>query len=257
MERLLVVSLALLAVGCGREEAAGPSPMEQAVLDVLEKANVSPVKSGPKLDPSALKSLITKLKHEDQKVRESAAKKLAQIGDKQALEPAIAALNDQDPQVRRMAATVLGDLGDPRAVEPLTEAIKDQERAVRHSAAQALGRLGDQRAVDPLVAALRDMAGSVREDGPVLETPSWARRDRARRAAKTLDALVSTGAAAVEPLTTTLRDGNATQRALAAVGLGELGDQRAVGPLNAALNDDDERVRRWAVAGLRKLGENR
>ena len=72
-----------------------------------------------------------------------------------------------------------------------------------------------------------------------------------------LDTLISIGAPAVEPLMATLKDGNATERALAAVGLGKLGDPRAVEPLKAALDDEDERVRRWAVEGLRKLNKNR
>jgi HEAT repeat protein len=72
-----------------------------------------------------------------------------------------------------------------------------------------------------------------------------------------LGALVSLGPAAVEPLLALLKHDDAAARALAAIGLGELGDQRAVEPLIAALDDEEQVVRTAATAALGALGHVR
>ena len=75
---------------------------------------------------------------------------------------------------------------------------------------------------------------------------------------RALEALVRRGPEAVPALLRALQNGDAPQvRALAAEGLGLIGDHTAVEPLWAALDDDDEEVRSQAATALAYLDDPR
>jgi len=106
--------------------------------------------------------LIYALEHEDESVRDTAAKILRELGDLYAVEPLISALKDKNWRVREWAVEALGVLKDPRAVEPLIFALKDESQVIRVAVAKVLRELKDLRAVEPLISALKDEDGVVR-----------------------------------------------------------------------------------------------
>jgi HEAT repeat protein len=117
MKRIILVSLAVLAVGCGKKEYSVPS-----LVDTLKKDR-------------------------DPKMRFYAAKELGHFGAqaKDAVPALTEALKDEDKNVRMEAAYALGEIGPDAAaaVPALAEAQQDNEEAVRKAAAYALKRLQD------------------------------------------------------------------------------------------------------------------
>jgi HEAT repeat protein len=237
------------------------------------------------MGPRAVKPLIAALKHENKRVRGTAAYVLVQLDDKRAVEPLITVLKGEyhdmlraegkavegiSPStieqliallkqkdtfyVRSSSAWALGWLGDKRAVEPLVAVIGDPRAAGAQQAAVALGRLGDERAIEPLIRELKRLAPSKGSERIPLFKYKGDADPLRPLVAKTLDALVKIGPPAVEPLIGVLKDENAHVRSFAAEGLGELGDKRSVQPLVALLKDEDEEVRRSATKALSKLG---
>lgn len=148
-------------------------------------------------DSTVAGSLVTALRDDNSRVRESAAEALAVLGDRNAVIPLTALLGDPDWEVRLAARATLGRLGPSavdlmavalregnrnvragvanmlgklqarEAVDPLMRALGDSGRLVRANAAEALGRIGDPRAVDPLIHAVRDSDRGVRNNAAV------------------------------------------------------------------------------------------
>lgn len=189
-----------------------------------------------------IQAQIRGLKSRDRKVRQAAAKVLAELG-KEALPalPALSeALKDRDEVVSYRAAKALSNLGAP-AVSHLAVALADGRTAVRKNAADALKTIalkgGDcSIAIPSLIDSLGDESARV-------ETRSAA-------------ALVAMGEAAVPALIDALADGNASIRRRSAATLGRIGPAAAAAAPDLAegLKDDDAGVRAACARSLGKIG---
>jgi HEAT repeat protein len=110
-------------------------------------------------------TLAAALADPDDRIRASAARSLALIGDSEEVDALVDALEHDDASdVREASAHALGLIGDSRAVSAVSRTLVDdrEEPAVRGMAAEALGDLGERSAVKPLVSALSDPAVEVR-----------------------------------------------------------------------------------------------
>ncbi len=137
--------------------------------------------------------------------------------------------------IRRHAAHVMGTIRD-RAVAPaLIRALEDESPAVRAEAAEALQRVQVIEALRPLINASTDYDEKVRQ--------------------KTVTALVSFGATAVDPLCLALEHTrNKLGKCATIEALGEIGDTRAIPVLRRELASGYHVVRNAAVASLTRFG---
>jgi HEAT repeat protein len=126
---------------------------------------------------------------------------------------------------------------EKRGVDGLINALHfDTDPLVRQYAAYLLGKAKNPRAIQPLVEALADFDKSVREQATI--------------------ALSTIGKAAIEPLTTAMKEPKWETRYRAAEALGRIADEKAVQPLIQALKDNTDHVRYMAVKGLREIGDS-
>ncbi len=107
---------------------------------------------------------------------------------------------------------------------------------VRQYAAYLLGNARNPRAIQPLIEALADFDKSVREQATL--------------------GLSSIGKAAIEPLTTAMKEPKWETRYRAAEALGKIADENVVKPLIQGLRDNRDHVRYMAAKGLRELGDS-
>lgn len=172
-------------------------------------------------DVRAVNSLIATLqKDNDFFKRKDAAMALGQFHDPHAQQALIAALQDDSGikgygTVRTTAAEVLGKIGDEQAMEPLIALLRNE--AMQAAAAEALGkivtRLEDAtvraRTVAMLIPALQNVSAR-RTVADALDLLGWQPDQSASGAAYWVakgqwDKCVAIGAAALEPLTDTLK----------------------------------------------------
>jgi HEAT repeat protein len=159
-----------------------------------------------------------------------------------------------NPGLQAIAAWLFGRLGDKQAADSLWSSLLASSSYNKHEFALALVRLGDPRGIPPLLETMKETVPAQKDSGlaslsvslSILRMQKWLED-------KVLGVLAGIGMPAFEPLVKTLSDDNAGMRALAAKGLGRLGDRRAVEPLTAALKDKDERVCEAAKEALRQL----
>jgi len=122
-------------------------------------------------------------------------------------------------------------------LEDLIKLLKENtDPFIRQYSAFLLGKTKNPRAIRPLIEALGDFDKSVREQATL--------------------ALSTIGKAAVEPLTTALKEPKWETRYRAAEALGRIADERAVKPLIQALKDNRDHVRYMAAKGLQELGDS-
>jgi HEAT repeat protein len=189
--------------------------------------------------------LIIKLNNDDP-MRRAAAGELLKIGAP-AIEPLILALQEKPWNVRFSARWVLGRLG-PDAINPLIQAMSSSNNQdVLAGAASALGDIGNNRAVDVLIKSIghqnlrlpefRIALGKLKDERSIpalildLESNSLSRNEA------TIDALVSFGTSAIDPLIHEL-DVNGKFKCLsAALALGKLKAVDAIDPLIMILRD--------------------
>jgi HEAT repeat protein len=187
------------------------------------------------------------------------------------VEARIAALSSPKPFVRVKAVHALARSSDPRAVAPLlAAAVHDTEYSVQFYARQALIDIGVP-AIAPLSAILQGgdkvfhtmisdilvHIGGPQVVEPLLVVSGLTDRKHSYKADRmVLQALVSIGAPAVEPLITVLADTNNTftHREQAVEALGKIGNARAIVPLSGALRDDNTNVAWKAAIALRTIG---
>ena len=157
------------------------------------------------------------------------------------VDAAVVALNkSRRKKVRIRAALMLYELADPNTVGPLMHALNDQDSRVRVNASAALARIGEP-----------DLVGAIL---------SSVDRENEWDAARTMDHLVSLGAAAVDGLITYL--GDLTERMpkycrLALQSLGEIGDFKAEPTLLHALQSAEPEIRLVAAGALQSAGTQR
>jgi len=225
--------------------------------------------------------------HKEPGIRRRAALAAGRIGDP-ALVPALVDLmNDQEARVRQMAAFSLGLAADPSAVDRLLAALHDSDPVVRGRAAEALGRIGEARAATEVarfvVEATPAAEGpvTIRGDDPASPDDPWmelrqglvalaALKDPAAAQSALLDRgrprfdwWVATWVAmrmespSLHPvLAASARSDDPQVRALAARGLGALGDA-GVDTLLTLAGDADEGVASEAVRALASTGGER
>ena len=92
-----------------------------------------------------------------ERVRETSAWALGEIGVKKAADPLGEALaRDKSSRVRATTAWAIGELNPGRAPKPLVAALRDQDDDVRLKAAWALSEIGDAETVGDITAALKN-----------------------------------------------------------------------------------------------------
>ena len=189
----------------------------------------------------AVERLVSALRDERWRVRESAAKALGLLKDTRAVDGLIAALRDRDGSVRTIATEALGRIGDPKAIKGLMALFKDSSKLVRVAATIALMQIGDAT-VDPLMEGLKDenfqvrlhsvqALGGITSDYPTGR--SWLKDSRP-----------------VPGLIALLKDKDRAVREDAAIALGMIGDPIAVPALIEAMQDGTVRVRAIMALGM-------
>lgn len=220
------------------------------------------------------------------RVRLRAAQAIGRVGHAAGVAPLLAALDDPEPVVRQMAAFSLGLLADDAASARLLRALRDPSPLVQGRAAEALGRIGAERAREPIGALVsRYIVGTYGidpEDLAYPQTPEVEAFRLALYALVDLQAFEQLAEALLQPdgqpviwwwpvadvlsriddprasaaLTTLVGVQGSVGVAIAARGLGALGDPAAAGPL-VALLDPERRDRRVLLAALRALRQLR
>jgi HEAT repeat protein len=195
---------------------------------------------GGQSSPQAVAPLLGKLDDSSPLVRVQIAHALARLGDLRAVVPLVGKIQDSVPDVRQSVARALGELGDPRAAQPLVQELRDGSNEVRIATLRALGQLRADGAVDAISSLATDK-------NPLLRQAAAAALGRvgSAEAVRSLvnllgavddatagvdpspvrDALVATGAAAVEPLRALLAVPSTTAAAASAAWV--LGEMRS------------------------------
>ena len=232
--------------------------------------------------PPQRPDLIALLADPEARLRRRAALALGRVGLAEAVLPLVERLADPEAEVRQMAAFALGLIGDASAAGPLHLALDDPSAKVQGRAAQALGRVGDSAAAGAIGALVERHVPAAFDVDP--EDLSYPQRDEVEAFRLGLYALADLGAfdplaraileedqpilwwwpvayalqqledpRALDALTTLAGVQGSVGVALAARGLGAIGDPRAVAPL-VALLDRDRRDDRVVASAIRALG---
>jgi HEAT repeat protein len=127
------------------------------------------------------------------------------------------------------------NIGMP-AVKPLIEALGDREGTVRKFAATTLGRIRDPRAIEELGMTVYDLHHEV--------------------SLAAAEALAKFGASAIDVLSEALRHPEASVRAHAIIGLGEIQNIRVAPLLIEMLHDPDRSVQKQAIISLGQLQDS-
>ena len=235
------------------------------------------------LIPGPRPDLVALLTDAAARVRRRAALAIGRVGRPEGVAPLAARLADPEPEVRQMAAFALGLLGDAAAEEPLVRALDDPAPLVQGRAAEALGRIGAAGAGEPIGALVRrHVAAAFELDPEDLSHPQPPEVEAFRLglyALAELHAFEPLAAAVLQPdgqpvlwwwpvahalgrvddpravdaLITLAGVQGGSGPALAAEGLGALGDPAAVEPLSRLL-DPHRRATQVVAAAVRALG---
>ena len=237
----------------------------------------------PPSPPALRPSLLALLAAPEAYVRRRAALAVGRVGLAEGVEPLIARLTDPEPEVRQMAAFALGLIGDPAATDALLESLRDVSPKVQGRAARALARIGASTAAPAVGAMVRRYV--TRAFGVDPEELGYPLSDEVEAFRSGLYALGEMGAyeplaeavigdeeqpilwwwpvtyalgrtgdvRALTPLATLAGVVGSHGVALAARGLGALGDPDAIEPL-AELVDLDRRDDRVVAAAVGALG---
>lgn len=215
-------------------------------------------------DRRAIKPLIAALAETARDtihIRAEAARALGRLGSREPVPTLIDAVGDPDDKLRTYAVEALGALRDPRAVKPLIQELSGFRQAGRAGIIQALGRLGDATAVEPLM--------EVAEERPHTYLNGYALQSLARLGEASIVPLIlnerewhqelsqvlkTLGSNAMPPLIDQLRTGKKAEiRALAALSLGDLGEDSSMGSLITALQDPSKQVQKAAARALAQI----
>jgi HEAT repeat protein len=100
-----------------------------------------------------INGIDSKLKIDNNKVKEKIIEALENIGSNLAVKPLISVLKNEDNgHVRYEAAKALGNVGSELAVKPLISALlNDENRYVRFYSAEALGKIGSELVLETLI----------------------------------------------------------------------------------------------------------
>jgi HEAT repeat protein len=96
------------------------------------------------LIPWATSSLVAeKLKDENPKVKENAARLMVKLADPDSVELLAKALNDNNPEFRKLIIEALGNTRSPKAIAPLSKCTDDKNAIIAREAVKSLGKLGE------------------------------------------------------------------------------------------------------------------
>lgn len=164
------------------------------------------------------------------------ATSLGELKDPRAILPLLNAMPKQAPAVQTKIIGALGNIGDPSVVSALVDVIeKGSSPATRVAAVNALGKIGDESAMPALMRAL--------QAGPPM-----------RPAAITALGGI-TSEEAVSALADLLPNNDPNTRRLAALAIGENGNESVFRKLRPLLDDTDDRISAAALDSLTKLGD--
>ena len=143
------------------ERAVPPDPMSWILRleDERRLADPAPpptagVNAAP--SPTLLRpDLLALLEAPEAYLRRRAALAVGRVGLSGGVDALVRRLTDPEPEVRQMAAFGLGLIGDSGALDALVDALDDPALQVQGRAAQALGRLGAQSAAAAIGAMVR------------------------------------------------------------------------------------------------------
>ena len=239
------------------------------------------------LSPPPVPSLVALLADPEPQLRRRAALAIGRVGLSEGVPPLVEALNDPQVEVRQMAAFALGLIGDEATMNALVATLADPSPNVQGRAAQALGRIGGTGAANAIGAMVRSHLTATFEIDPEdLTYPQPAPVEAFRLGLFALGELgayeplaravleesgqpilwwwpvahalrVVDDPRALDALTTLAGVQGSVGVALAARGLGEVGDPASVEPLVALLDPArrDERVIASALQALAAIGD--
>lgn len=184
-------------------------------------------------DERALESLLTTLKDETLDVRRQALLAVINFESHQVMEAVLTALHD--PGLRVEASLFLGAKKDLRVLPYLVETLRSNDPLNAYRAKSVLASIG-KPAVDELIVILRDRS----PEYPMREVKRKLEADKQR-----LEFPMRCGNEPPPPIL--------DPRRLAAIALGEIGDERAITALTEALNEESSDLRADAVRALAKL----
>ena len=119
-------------------------------------AALAPAAGPPGLRPDLLALLESPAAY----LRRRAALAVGRVGSRDGVEALVARLTDPEAEVRQMAAFGLGLIGDAGAAPALVDALADPAPQVQGRAAEALGRLGERSAAPAIGELVRRYAPS-------------------------------------------------------------------------------------------------
>lgn len=244
-------------------------------------------------DDRAIQPLIFVLGVRVNGIGQLAADGLVRIGAP-AVDELIVCLTSEDPEVRRLASKALGKIKDERALESLFATLKDENLDVRRQALVAVMNFEGNHIMEAAYTALHDpglqveaslLLGERKDLRALPYLVAILRGSDPLNAQRANRALVLIGNLAVNELINILEDRNPEYpmrevrqhlelakdqlafrcgneppppildpRRLAAIALGEIGDEGAITALTEALKDASPRLREDAASSLAKLG---
>lgn len=184
-------------------------------------------------DERAFESLLTTLNDENLDVRRQALLAVINFQSNQVMEAVLTALHD--PGLRVEASLFLGAKKDLRVLPYLLEILRGIDPLNAYRVQRVLTSIG-KPAVDELILILRD------------RNPEYPMREVRRKMELDKQRLEFLGHCGNEPPPPIL-----DPRRLAAIALGEIGDERAITALTEALNEESSDLREDAARALSKL----
>ncbi|MEE8462536.1 MAG: HEAT repeat domain-containing protein [Acidobacteriota bacterium] len=200
-------------------------------------------------------------------IRVQAIRVLAKIHSESLFSVLLSAFSDASPEVRQEAALALKHYANKEGVRALTGALQDPDRGVRAAAVESLTQLKDPKSIRPLVHAFegaddgyRDQIASALAAMPKQEFQQltdllMGLSHPKARAGITLTLGLIGDQAAMQLLTTFLKDPEPIVRASAASALGRFGKEGMTSALADCLSDPKRRVRAAVVDALGKSGD--
>jgi cyclophilin family peptidyl-prolyl cis-trans isomerase/HEAT repeat protein len=234
-------------------DPALPEPTEPGLTGAAASAVVDLTMVA--LSRSATPDLLRLVEDDGVAVRRRAAVAIGRVGLVDGVPALVGALADPQMEVREVAAFGLGLIGDPAASGPLVRALLDVSPVVQARAAWALGRLGATEAVDALQAMVaRHVTEAYEVDPEELGYPLTPRIEAFRSGLYALAALGAYDALAATILT---KDGDPILWWWPVVhALEQVGDSRAVGPLATLAGIEGSIGVAIAARGLGALGDS-
>ena len=238
-------------------ESAPPAP--EPLSDTAAEAGNAPAGADELAPveqiPSAIPDLQRLAEDSSAAIRRRAVVAIGRVGLNDGVETLVNALSDPQMEIRESAAFGLGLIGDPAGIEPLVAALDDGSPVVQARAAQALALLNATAAVDAIQAmAARHVTEAYDVDPEELAYPLAPRIEAFRSG---LYALASLGAYDALADTVLTEDGGPILWWWPVThALGHAGDPRAVGPLSTLAGIQGSIGVAIAARGLGALGES-